>query len=644
MVSKFDDIPFCSNNSNAGYLYGMFEIRCKLPKKKGQYPSFWLNGNTAWPPEIDVFEFNGSNHDNFFSSVYWIDVNDNNQHCSNYYNYPFDLTDDFHTWTVVWTPSQIIWFFDGKELKTDNNLIRVPGTTSPSMWERCNWRKMNQQIGSGLNWPDSSENILDPLIVDYIKVYKPIGYVPYTTGSFDNWHNNVIIPLYNNTQIKSYQDWILNKIISTEDYNSFSDLNALQGSGKFYYKGDYNLLWNTYWYDYGSGPRYYSAPLDWNQPITGNISVSANNEIPFFKKSSQLQYYQNSQIYIVKTPLPVNNVANKILTNPDATQVLYIGNDNNIYECKRINISTHSWTRTKITNTNNVSNEFIRDPNNLNIIYYISSLNQLVKLSFEDLEWSTTIISTVNDVFSSLSISPNGDKIYYKTSNNKLVYYQKNINTWNRVQFNSISPYSNGLNVWVDNIKSSICLAENPHQIYYIGTDNRIWIIYLDNDNNWHNTAIDWKINYAKGDSQITNPTSAGKKLCFVGLDNKIRVLNWDICQITNPTCDAQQYYRKFNSSNILPKNQQEDSSSRETSIQYIKLSPNPTNEEIKLSSVDNILFSNVIFYNINGDIVKELNNVNTNQTIYINDLIGGIYFIKAISSTINYTSKFVKN
>ncbi len=205
IISKFDDIPFCSatncsatNNANAGYLYGMFEIRCKLPKKAGQYIAYWLYGNCSWPPEIDVFEFNGTNHDNFFSTIHW-GANNNPQSCGNTYYYPFNLTDDFHTWTVVWTPTKVTWFFDNKELKTEYVASHIPGATSPNMSERCKWIKMNQQIGSGLNYPNPSETTFEQLIVDYIKVYKPIGYSTYTTGDFDNWHDNIVKPLYQNT-------------------------------------------------------------------------------------------------------------------------------------------------------------------------------------------------------------------------------------------------------------------------------------------------------------------------------------------------------------------------------------------------------------------------------------------------------------
>lgn len=38
------------------FSYGDFYIRCKLPKGKCLWPSFWFGTDSSWPPEIDVME------------------------------------------------------------------------------------------------------------------------------------------------------------------------------------------------------------------------------------------------------------------------------------------------------------------------------------------------------------------------------------------------------------------------------------------------------------------------------------------------------------------------------------------------------------------------------------------------------------
>jgi hypothetical protein len=628
MISKFDDIPYCSANSNAGYLYGMFEIRCKFPKKTGQYPAYWLHGNTSWPPEIDVYEFNASNPDNFFSTIYW-GANNTPQSCGNTYHYPFDLTNDFHTYTLVWTPTKVTWFFDNKELKTDNVFTHIPGTVSPNMWERCTWMKMIHQIGNGLNFPNKSETFFDPLIVDYIKVYKPTGYTTFTSGNFDNWHDNIIKPLYQNTPYKSTQDWILDKVTSIDNYNSLSDMNVIQNGGKFYYKGDNNLLFTTYWYNYGSGPQFYSAPINWSNTIDGNISVATYNEIPFFRKGNQIQYYQNS---VFSKITGASNVQSTILTNPNGLQIVYLGTNNNLWECKRTSLATNTWTITQRTTTNNVTPEIIFDNNNYNILYFRNTSNQLVKLVLNTNTSSSTVISTNNDVFSSLAISTTSNRIYYRTSAKNLIYYELSGNIWTRNIFNAISPYSGINSVPVDNVLKNICISDNPHQIYYIGTDNRIWVVYW--DGGWKNTAIDWKIDYAFRDLKIINQTTSSKMLTFVGNDNKIRRLFWNTCEQLNPDCSKHQYFRQ------IDKNK-----NTEINLDDIILLPNPANDFIELQLPKEFLDSIYIeIYSINGQCLKKVQCSYQNNSISISELNAGLYFMK-ISNDNNVTiKKFYKN
>jgi hypothetical protein len=201
--SLANDVPACDLYSTSGYLYGMYEIRCKLPKKAGQYTAFWMHGK-GWPPEIDVFEHNARFHDYFFSTAHY-GTNADPQEWGDSYYYPFDLTDDFHTWTLVWTPAKLIWFFDGQELKTDAIPVHVPGATASNMVERCKYMKMIIQTGAGLNHPDRAETTFDPFIVDYIRVYKPSGNPLYTgdvSPDFDTWHDNQKT-LYANTPYKT---------------------------------------------------------------------------------------------------------------------------------------------------------------------------------------------------------------------------------------------------------------------------------------------------------------------------------------------------------------------------------------------------------------------------------------------------------
>jgi len=95
--------------------YGYFEARMKAPSAKGLWPTFWLlPENNTWPPELDIMEMTGQNtkllmttqHDN---------VNGQNVPHSCYVNTP-DMAADFHVYGLLWTATDLTWYFDGKPI------------------------------------------------------------------------------------------------------------------------------------------------------------------------------------------------------------------------------------------------------------------------------------------------------------------------------------------------------------------------------------------------------------------------------------------------------------------------------------------------------------------------------------------------
>lgn len=664
--SRFADYQICDNstdNDKSGFLYGMFEIRCKLPKKNGQYPAFWLTGNNAWPPEIDGFEFNGNNHNSFFSTVHWLNSNNSTQGASNTYNLPFDLTDDFHTYTIVWTPTKITWFFEGRELKSDNVITHLPGTSFSNNFERCKWSKMDIIIQNSLNYPDSWETSFDPLIVDYIKVYKPTGLSAFNSGQdFDSYFNNSLFPAYANTAYKPAQDWILRKIIApTNIYNSYSDLNVLQNGGKFYYKGDNNLLWTTYWYDYGSGGAYYATPIDLYHPISGSISVSSpdqSTEIPFFISGSLIQYYQNDQFHEIynnyqgyidptNSDGEINVISPKLFSDSSGLQVLYLGNDNNLWLYSRTNLYTHLWSLTQITFSGDVTPEIAVSPNNFNTAYYKNATSQLVRINFSSYYTSSTIISSVNDIFSSISVSPSGGTVYYKNQNNEMFYYILSSSGWIRSGFSAIYPWSNGQPLQVYNVLADIQIGENPDQVYYLGTDNRVWVLYLDPNNLWQAVAINWTFNNAVRDLRITNANNVQRRLSFVGSDNQIRVFNYDYCEIINPPNGSITSFAIKNKkiSTLIPETSDLKNERNLKSFE-LKLWPNPASKEVDFF-VEGFIGEKVlvtIFDSKGQKVFQEKRSFgNVSEKVLTSSLTQGIYFLHLTSQNSVVTGKFIK-
>jgi len=99
--------------------YGRFEVFAKVPKGKGLWSAFWLLPSfDQWPegvavlPEIDVMEYIGDEGNVYHTTLH---TNQNGPLESHPYKNKLkvDPTQNFHLYTVVWTPESVQWYFDG---------------------------------------------------------------------------------------------------------------------------------------------------------------------------------------------------------------------------------------------------------------------------------------------------------------------------------------------------------------------------------------------------------------------------------------------------------------------------------------------------------------------------------------------------
>jgi beta-glucanase (GH16 family) len=100
--------------------YGKYEIRCRLPQGKQQWPSFWVFG---WNTEIDVFEFTCKGTEKLEFSVHnWLSNNCSNDNpkkgapChsnrSGLEEFDTDFSKKFHTFSVEYEPHLIKFYID----------------------------------------------------------------------------------------------------------------------------------------------------------------------------------------------------------------------------------------------------------------------------------------------------------------------------------------------------------------------------------------------------------------------------------------------------------------------------------------------------------------------------------------------------
>ncbi|MGO4705707.1 family 16 glycosylhydrolase [Microvirga sp. 2MCAF38] len=144
--------------------YGYAEIRAMVPRGKGLWPAFWLApDDQTWPPELDVMEVLGDRTRTMFVSMHTRSFGEYVQAQARV-STP-DLSADYHTYAVKWTPEEIVWYFDGRA---------VGYTVTPSDMHRPMYLIVNLAVGG--HWPgtpDSATRFPAEFRIDHIRVFTP---------------------------------------------------------------------------------------------------------------------------------------------------------------------------------------------------------------------------------------------------------------------------------------------------------------------------------------------------------------------------------------------------------------------------------------------------------------------------------------
>lgn len=157
--------------------YGRFEIRAKLPSGKGTWPAIWMLPESweygGWPEsgEIDIMEHVGHEPERVYATVH-----------TEAYNHVLgtqdtdtmqvsDAEQNFHIYTLEWTPQTISWYIDGEQYSRFNNEY---ATYKEWPFDRPFHLILNIAVGG--NWGGAQgvdENIWpQQMVVDYVRVYQ----------------------------------------------------------------------------------------------------------------------------------------------------------------------------------------------------------------------------------------------------------------------------------------------------------------------------------------------------------------------------------------------------------------------------------------------------------------------------------------
>jgi beta-glucanase (GH16 family) len=105
------------------FQYGKIEITAKLPSGKGTWPALWMmsedNRYGHWPfsGEIDIMEHTANNLNELFLCLHTKKYNHKKPKDQYYKTLQVEnLTEDFHTFGLIWEEDFIAYLFDGKEV------------------------------------------------------------------------------------------------------------------------------------------------------------------------------------------------------------------------------------------------------------------------------------------------------------------------------------------------------------------------------------------------------------------------------------------------------------------------------------------------------------------------------------------------
>lgn len=179
-------------DSKQDFGFGMYEIRCRLPRGKGLWPAFWMYGAPLGRNnEIDVFEF--WNQLNFFRKFskrklarqHNMTVHFNGRMSGESYIGP-DLSDNFHIFTCVWDECKILWYVDGELKRTLYKYKGMNGNQADC--EKAKSKKNAKEncfpqdpamkiiadvaVQEGEDAPDENTVLPAALEIDYIRFYR----------------------------------------------------------------------------------------------------------------------------------------------------------------------------------------------------------------------------------------------------------------------------------------------------------------------------------------------------------------------------------------------------------------------------------------------------------------------------------------
>lgn len=175
-------------NSKYAFKYGRVDIRAKIPKEAGTWPALWMlgknvnedgayfdnlgYGDTSWPAcgEIDILEhgITRTKPDNYIQSALHTPSSSGNTLNIGGVVVGDNIADNYHIYSMNWSPNQISFLLDNVVFYTYN----------PTIKDDKNWPFNSEQYillniaMGGVAGPIASNFTQTAMVIDYVKVYQ----------------------------------------------------------------------------------------------------------------------------------------------------------------------------------------------------------------------------------------------------------------------------------------------------------------------------------------------------------------------------------------------------------------------------------------------------------------------------------------
>jgi beta-glucanase (GH16 family) len=170
------------------FTYGYLEARIKNPAGGGTWPAFWMLGqdiaSRAWPlcGEIDIMEGEGNAPYTNWGTAHWANTNPGDHiqgPGNNTVTLSSKLSDNYHTYGMLWTPTSLTWYIDGAANYTLNK-ASVPSNLWPFGPKTGGadpkfYAILNVAMGGGMGGNIDSALTTTNMTVDYVKYYSVNG-------------------------------------------------------------------------------------------------------------------------------------------------------------------------------------------------------------------------------------------------------------------------------------------------------------------------------------------------------------------------------------------------------------------------------------------------------------------------------------